>query len=355
MAFQIPAFIQGNSVHLPAGTFSIDGGCSGLHYVIIASAVSVLYGALFLKSVLSRILLLSLAIGLALLTNWIRVFTVIYAGHLTDMQHFLVVRDHYYFGWVLFIVAMVPFMLLARKIEDRDESLRTLGPGNARLPKGRASKNSALAAALCLGLFVVVSAIANLRLRATVYDEVQLSLVAPQGVWTVSESETHRWMPVYRGADAEALKLYSSERGMVSVYANLYLGQTQGKEAIGHENHVEGSGPWAVESERYRNVEVSAGEDWWVKESVLTSPDGSRRLLYFWYFVNERSLAHPVLTKLYYGFKAITGIPETGVQILSAECMVDCESGRQLIESWLAVYLPNGTGRLFDTIETVGP
>ncbi len=36
------------------------------------------------------------------------------AGYLTDMQHYLVRVDHYYFGWALFAVAMAVFFLLAR-------------------------------------------------------------------------------------------------------------------------------------------------------------------------------------------------------------------------------------------------
>jgi exosortase len=85
----VPFLVDGNTISLPAGTFSVDDRCSGLHYLTVAIAISVLYALLWLKSNRNRVLLIALAILLALVTNWIRVFSVVYAGYLTDMQHYL--------------------------------------------------------------------------------------------------------------------------------------------------------------------------------------------------------------------------------------------------------------------------
>ena len=50
---------------------------------------------------------------LALLANWVRVYTVIEAGYLTDMKHHLVSVGHYWFGWCVFAVALTCFFWLA--------------------------------------------------------------------------------------------------------------------------------------------------------------------------------------------------------------------------------------------------
>ena len=51
--------------------------------------------------------------ALALLANWLRVYTVIEAGYLTDMHHYLVSVSHYWFGWGVFALALVAFFWLS--------------------------------------------------------------------------------------------------------------------------------------------------------------------------------------------------------------------------------------------------
>jgi hypothetical protein len=76
--------------------------------------------------------------------------------------------------------------------------------------------------------------------------------------------------------------------------------------------------------------------------------------MYYWYYVNDRHLTQPYLTKLYYGLDALATTPDTGVQVLSASCGETCGEARKLIEDWLAVYLPDGPGRLFDLESGLG-
>jgi exosortase/archaeosortase family protein len=61
--------------------------------------------------------LVAVSLAVAMIGNWLRVFFVIYAGYLTDMQHFLVQVDHYYFGWGIFILLMAPVFWFARRFE----------------------------------------------------------------------------------------------------------------------------------------------------------------------------------------------------------------------------------------------
>ena len=102
-------------MHLAAGVFEVAGGCSGIHFLIVSLALATLYGEIGRDSLKVRLQLVALAAGLALLTNWLRVYIIIVAGHLTDMQHFLIREGHYNFGWMLFAGMMVVFFLLARR------------------------------------------------------------------------------------------------------------------------------------------------------------------------------------------------------------------------------------------------
>ncbi len=113
----LPAYIEGNYVHIPSGTFEIAGGCSGVHFFIVALAIAALLGELDRDRLRTRALLVAIAAVMAIVMNWIRVYTIIVNGHLTDMQGFLVRVDHYYFGWALFGVMLIGFFWIARRIE----------------------------------------------------------------------------------------------------------------------------------------------------------------------------------------------------------------------------------------------
>ena len=59
-------------------------------------------------------------------------FIIIVAGDLTDMQHYLVRVDHSVFGWVVFAVAMVAFLLLAGRRPVLAPETREAGELTAR-------------------------------------------------------------------------------------------------------------------------------------------------------------------------------------------------------------------------------
>ena len=50
--------------------------------------------------------------ALALLANWVRVYTIIEAGYLSNMRNYLVSVSHYWFGWGVFAVALIGFFWL---------------------------------------------------------------------------------------------------------------------------------------------------------------------------------------------------------------------------------------------------
>jgi len=148
----IPAWISGDLVHIRSGVFEVEQGCAGLHYFVVALTLAAMYGELERAAVRTRLSLLALAAAIALVVNWLRVFTIVVAGYLTDMQHFLVQVDHYYFGWVLFGLAMVVFFIYARGLVDDDSvearSGVVAGPGSASAGTLAARSMAGIAAAL---------------------------------------------------------------------------------------------------------------------------------------------------------------------------------------------------------------
>ncbi len=338
--FQVPAYIEGNVVSLPAGSFSVDGGCSGLHYFIISIALSVLYGALYLRSTRNRLLLIALALGAALLTNWLRVFIVVYAGHLTDMQHYLVTHNHYYFGWVLFVIALVPYFLFARRLE-RSEGDETLvdGPASVSAP-AIAANRSLVMFSVCTMLLLVANVTIHAKMPTGQTIEATVSLPAARGDWTVDPSISSNWYPHYVGAAAESAQSYRSESGVVDAYFNLYRGQVQGREMIGYENRVEGIDGWRQVSSSVKMVGSHANADGrLVREIQLATETGDSRLAYLWYDVDGRPMIRDLWTKLRIGLNLLLGRRDAGVRIVSAECDRNCDDARALLQDWMNAHV----------------
>jgi EpsI family protein len=338
--FQVPAYIEGNVVSLPAGSFSVDGGCSGLHYFIISIALSVLYGALYLRSAGNRLLLIALGVGAALLTNWLRVFIVVYAGHLTDMQHYLVTHNHYYFGWVLFVIALVPYLLFARRLEISEDDA-TVGdvPSVVSAP-AIAAYWSLVMFSVCTMFLLVANVTIHAKMPAGQAIEATVSLPAARGDWTVDPSAKPDWHPHYVGAAAESAQSYRSESGLVDAYFNLYRGQIQGRELIGYDNRVEGLDGWRQVSTNVKMVSSNGRADVrLIREIQLATETGGTRLLYLWYDVDGKPMIRDLWTKLRIGANLLLRRRDAGVRIVSVECGKNCDDARKLLQSWMNAHV----------------
>lgn len=115
----IPTYVEAQYVSIPAGTFEIADGCSGLRYIIVSLAISTLYIFLFIKDTKRAAIFFTAAIIGGLLTNWLRITILILIGHETDMTHSLM-YDHNSFGWYIYIPFMILLYILGNKITDSD-------------------------------------------------------------------------------------------------------------------------------------------------------------------------------------------------------------------------------------------
>jgi exosortase len=156
----IPTFVYDNFVEIPAGTFEIADGCSGLRYVISALALVVFYSVMYLKRLRSIALLTLLALLGAMLTNWLRIVVLILIGQYSDMQA-EIISDHNMFGWFLFI----PFMFLLFFFADRLERQEHMSDQDAI----RVRESSYSRGELAL-LFVAIALISGVALRMVAHQ-----------------------------------------------------------------------------------------------------------------------------------------------------------------------------------------
>lgn len=117
----IPTYVEGTSVMIPAGTFVIAGGCSGLRYFLVSLAIGSLFVFLNLRNKASIAKFLALAIIGALITNWIRIVALIVIGHESNMESELM-RDHNNFGWYIYAPFVVLLFWFGERLAKKEPS-----------------------------------------------------------------------------------------------------------------------------------------------------------------------------------------------------------------------------------------
>ncbi|MBX3703183.1 MAG: exosortase [Steroidobacteraceae bacterium] len=334
----VPMLIQDTYVHIPEGTFEIAGGCSGLNYLIVGLAIATLLGELNRDTPGRRLLLILLGGAMAIASNWLRVFIIIYAGHVSDMTHYLVRVDHYNFGWVLYAFVLAAFFLIARRL-PAGAAAGDEDAGQAPPPRrSRSAMPAAAAAAMALGPGLVFGPAwlargdaegAGLGVRALEIPGQQQWRTLPAG---------GDWVPVFPGADAESLVEYTNGDAYVTVYTASYLRQAQGRELVGHDSRVEGAGPGRFHGWNRRRVMNEPPLE--VLEAEWRDAGGGRALLWWTYQVGGRQFARPLAAQLWYGVAALGTAPVSSIVALRTPCAGDCDRARSAMEQFASDALP---------------
>lgn len=315
--FSIPAYFEANAIQLPAGTIVVEGGCSGLHFVIVGLALAVLFG--YVNGTVRKFRLWALALGLAVLANWVRVFTILVAGHLTNMQHYLVRVDHYKFGWAVFAVMMWVFFSIAGRMEERpDYALRDkfdFGPGTA--PRHYLRPMIVL---LVLGLIPVERIVVDNRV---VPELSQAGLIQPPDGWSQSRAVSAEWKPVFLNADAQSMVRLQRGTSAVDVFHALFSVQRQDKKLAGFGNTpVGGLLPSTVQV-----IGNAKGAHEFV-EDEFTDTQGRHSLVWYSYYVGTRWFGNPMQAQIWYGVQSLFTSPISGVLAFRTDCASECDSAR---------------------------
>jgi exosortase A len=337
----VPAFIDGNWIHIPSGTFQIAGGCSGLSFLMVGLALAAYYGLSYYTSWTPRIALLLFATVLSLVANWVRVAAIILIGHATEMQHYLVRVDHYYFGWLLFAAALVPLYWFARGLERRNaasaEILHLQGMPLITVPPRRLSDSrrrwrhalgalafASLASAAWLGHRVAARPALDPPAQAAAFASPLPSGWRRGGDW----NDTRR--PVFAGAAAETAAWFERGDDVLGVYVAHYAAQSQGREIVYYANRPQGAHAQVL-ARTLRSVTITDGSAVQFVESQVEDAAQSNRLVWFAMHVSGRWTSSDLEAKLYQVLGAIAGRRDAEALVLSASCAQSCEAARALL------------------------
>ena len=336
MAFRIPALLDGFRVHLPSGSFEIVESCSGAHFFIVSLTLAALYGWLWYGRLTTTLKLIAVALVVALIANWLRVFLVIYAGYVTEMQHFLVQVDHHYFGWVLYMVMLAPVLWLARRWEPATKPAAASGggPHDAASEQPGAALGTSAAVALsrrlpAVGYTLIALAIAPLAwliLSGSATYAAPTALPAGQGGWTLAGSARSDWRPQYRGPDVELDGVYWRGEQGVDAWVVYFERPRHGSEVANQTNRL------ANRRDGWLQHLDSSGN---FAEATLSGPAGERLIRYL-HVVGGRESTALMTAKLHQIIGTLSGRPEAALLAISTPCRPDCAAARDMLAAFEA-------------------
>ena len=312
--FGVAATVDGNFIHIPEGTFEIVEGCAGKKYFMVGVTLATLAADYWRFPWRVRAFYVGGAAVVALFTNWIRVITVIVAGHLSDMQNYLVAREHLTFGTALFGV-MIFALAVAGRATSHGLPIAPAVAGPVGLVVTGTGKSTSRGAGVVTALLLLVLLLPTgaARINAGNAGEARLNAVpVVSGRWQGPLPTSHGWQPAFKGsADATSVS-YRGESRQIEVYANVYANQSQGRELVHYGNRVEGGLPAELRGTvRGMNAMV-----------VHSGPD--RIAVLYSYRVGGLTIRRPAVAQVSYGLLRLIGRPAAGVIAVGVRCSGDC-------------------------------
>ena len=299
-AVGIPAAIYGNYVELPAGVFEIAEGCSGLHFFMAATTLAAIQGYLYIENRRSRYLLMLAAIFVSIFANWIRVAVVIIAGHVTDMQHWLL-HEHYYFGWVVFSMMLLPVIFLGSRFHASTQRRMRMRLFSFAAPKHRVTVAAGMA------LFFLPSLSWSLLQYSSQPDKPPTLPTRIAGL-ALSGQASNTWAPTFPGADLSLSGQYHGDGVNVDLWVFYFARQDIGRELIGYGNSLA----------RKTDGRVSEGDR--AGEVVLTGRSGGSRKIVYRYIVNDEIVVSDRQAKIQQVLGNLSGTVTAYAVVVSNEC-----------------------------------
>lgn len=284
-------------IHLSVGTFRVAQNCSGMRQLVAAITIGFIYSYINdIKIYWSLMIVLCLAL-LSFLVNTLRIFIVVMAGQLTNMEHYFVKQDHVTLGWILFAIAIFIFIKVV------DKYLAHFKRNEKKYDVENRGKKE-LSPKLYL-ITPIVIALMSGPILAMWYKPVrvagcsELSILHPIKGWRTQEDKSPAYRPVFLSADIVSENIFRSRRGeTVYAYVGYFASQNQNHELISSLNKVADGDKWIqVHTAIYQalaNKEITS-----VQESIIRDKRGNERLVWHWYYLSGKRAVRPEMAKFY--------------------------------------------------------
>ncbi len=333
-----PAVLDGYLIRLPTADYRIAEACSGLRFLLVSVAASVLAAHLLMRSWRRRLFFLGVAVALPLAANALRAAILIWLAARGTLDP-AAAALHLTYGMGFTGVLLALLMLLAwamREPPARAEPI-TVAPRRSAAPLPM------VAAAAVVGLLALLpSAIAAASVAA---EEYPVRLVAPvaRGGWVdATPSPEAIETAALAAADASLAAAWTSEASRIDLVILYYRRERQGAEAVGAAPPSPLAASWTEIGQQ--PARLALGETEIDVTGRVQERAGERRIVWTWYWVDGRFTGNTIAAKLMQiGGRLLARPPEAArVQIVLSGESVRAEPDRVL-------------GRFLADLEPIGP
>lgn len=298
----IPTIREGFRITMPGGQFVVEPACSGLGFFLTAITLSVFYMYLGKINWRRGSLLILIGASIAIVSNWVRIISILLIGDATKMQSPLV-SHHLTFGWILFAAALIPFFYICHRwfpgnferVDNQGETTAALPSATSPLSAALIATVVALAAVPVLTLAIDAAhtnrAVANISLPSALVGDVVQSSVGAEVPWEVS----------FPGASDISKAEYLVHNTRLSLLTVSFDRQSQGRELINVNNRLYSS-RWNAISDR----EVTLKELGSIRVKRLAWGTDDRSIAY-WYVIAGHATSSPTIAKILEVYGAVTG------------------------------------------------
>lgn len=334
----VPVFVEGMFLTTPGQQWRVVEACSGLRFLVSMFTLGTLFAYLSFRRRGTRLVFGGLSIVMPIVANWLRAYTLILVGYLSDMKlgsGF----DHYAIGWTLFTAVMALFFFVGSRWKERPVAApAVMAPPPPESPARVRGAGLAAAAAFVLVLLPAAAAWATRPLTGT--DGGLIEAPAPRAGWR-EEASRGTWLPRFHGTTAEARRSYRQDDSYVDCYIGYYRNQSQGAELIHFENVVVPrlDEIWRPISDVTATVRLS-GRRFVVRENQVRSETESY-LVWHWYWLPDEFTSSQTTAKILQArARILYRRDDAAVVILSAPYRGDPAPARAGLERFLRDMLP---------------
>ncbi|MGI9344140.1 MAG: exosortase A [Gammaproteobacteria bacterium] len=280
---------------IPNGSFRIVEACSGIRMLIASIAVAVLFAHLNFRSWYRRIVFVLAMIVASLIANGIRTYSIVMIGYYTSME---TIADHELFGYVIFGSVLILMLIVGSRFSDIDGTIETplSTPSDARGSIPTSIAAAAAVVALSLGIPAAVAR----SLDSAQQDPGIAAMRLPNATtdWSGPRSVRDDWAPRFVGYDAADSGTYLHGTDVVDVYMISYSAQRQGAELINPRNRLFDAKRWTLLHKTAGDTALTDGGSIPYIELEIRDVDASKRLIRYWYIVDEQVQYRPTTIKL---------------------------------------------------------
>ncbi|HET8551474.1 MAG TPA: exosortase A [Gammaproteobacteria bacterium] len=337
-----PVLLQGHSIMTPWMTANVEEACSGVRFFLACTALGILFAYLMFNSIWRRVGFVIASMIVPIIANGLRVYFTILIGGTFGVQY-AEGTDHMIFGWQFFGTVLFLLLLAGWFLREEPRELPARGGRTADASWQRVIPAGVVALAL---LVAAPASAAWMQSRVPSQPVQSLSLPGAGGWALRSNADAGAWHPAYAGADTRIEGTYARDNGWrVDLYAAIYHGaQVDGHDLLAYHNRLYDADHYILAGSSTRTLTLPGGDRLTVREIRLGSRF-DRRIVWYWYGVNGRTLTSRVRVR---GWQAWAQLSGAGLTSSVVAVSTDYRpGGRQRAEAALA----NLTKTLYPQLE----